>query len=117
MIGFPKSVGAAQLKILPPVALGSAFLNNTPLVAMMIPVVWDLARNTGLAASKLFMGLRFASILGGTITLIGTSVNLIIGGLFADAMASGPPTGRKPLTFFEPIWVGLSATVAGLLFM
>src|ERR1700741_2958177 len=112
MIGFPKSVGGARLKILPPVALGSAFLNNTPLVAMMIPVVRDLARNTGLAASKLFMGLSFASILGGTITLIGTSVNLILAGLVADAMASGRLPGMKPLTIFEPIWVGLSATVA-----
>jgi len=117
MIGLPKSVAAAQLRILPPVALGSAFLNNTPLVAMMIPVVRDLARNTGLAASKLFMGLSFASILGGTMTLIGTSVNLIIAGLAADALASGRLTGMKPLTIFEPIWVGLPATVAGLLFM
>lgn len=117
MIGLPRSVWAAQLRILPPVALGSAFLNNTPLVAMMIPVVRDLTRVTGLARSKLFMGLSFASILGGTMTLIGTSVNLIIGGLVADAMASGRLTGMKPLTIFEPIWVGLPATVAGLLFM
>jgi di/tricarboxylate transporter len=117
MIGLPKSVGAAQIRILPPVALGSAFLNNTPLVAMMIPVVRDLSRNTGLAASKLFMGLSFASILGGTMTLIGTSVNLIIAGLVADAMASGRLTGMKPLTIFEPIWVGLPATLAGLLFL
>jgi di/tricarboxylate transporter len=117
MIGLPKSIGAAQIRILPPVAVGSAFLNNTPLVAMMIPVVRDLARNTGLAASKLFMGLSFASILGGTMTLIGTSVNLIIAGLVANAMASGRLTGMKPLTIFEPIWVGLPATLAGLLFM
>src|SRR5664279_4211535 len=117
MIGLPRSVGAAQLRILPPVALGSAFLNNTPLVAIMIPVVRDLARNTGLAASKLFMGLSFASILGGTMTLIGTSVNLIIAGLVVDAIASGHLTGMKPLTIFQPIWVGLPSTVAGLLFM
>ncbi len=117
MIGLPRSVWAAQLKILPPVALGSAFLNNTPLVAMMIPVVRDLTRVTGLARSKLLMGLSFASILGGTMTLIGTSVNLIVGGLVVDAMTSGRLTGIKPLTIFEPIWVGLPATVAGLLFM
>jgi di/tricarboxylate transporter len=117
MIGLPRSVWAAQLRILPPIAVGSAFLNNTPLVAMMIPVVRDLTRVTGLARSKLFMGLSFASILGGTMTLIGTSVNLIISGLVADAMASGRLTGMKPLTIFEPIWVGLPATVAGLLFM
>jgi di/tricarboxylate transporter len=117
MIGLPRSVWAAQLRILPPVAIGSAFLNNTPLVAMMIPVLRDLTRVTGLPRSKLFMGLSFASILGGTMTLIGTSVNLIIGGLVADAAASGRLTGMKPLTIFEPLRVGLPATVAGLLFM
>jgi di/tricarboxylate transporter len=117
MIGLPRSVGDAQLKILPPVAVGSAFLNNTPLVAMMIPVVRDLTKSTGLAGSKLFMGLSFASILGGTMTLIGTSVNMIIAGLVVDAMSSGRLTGMKPLTIFEPIWVGLPAMVAGLLFM
>jgi di/tricarboxylate transporter len=117
MVGLPRSVWAAQLKILPPVAIGSAFLNNTPLVAMMIPVIRDLTRVTGLPRSKLFMGLSFASILGGTMTLIGTSVNLIIGGLVADAVASGRLTGMKPLTIFAPLWVGLPATVAGLLFM
>jgi di/tricarboxylate transporter len=117
VIGLPGSVLGAQLRILPPVAVGSAFLNNTPLVAMMIPVVRDLARNTGLAASKLFMGLSFASILGGTMTLIGTSVNLILAGLVVDAMASGQLTGMRPLTIFEPIWVGLPATIAGVLFM
>src|SRR5271170_2342388 len=89
MIGLPRSVGAAEVRILPPIAVGSAFLNNTPLVAMMIPVVRDLARNTGLPKSKLFMGLSFASILGGTMTLIGISVNLIIAGLTADAITSG----------------------------
>ena len=117
LIGLPKSLGAAQLKILPPVAIGSAFLNNTPLVAMMVPVVRDLARTTGLAASKLFMGLSFASILGGTMTLIGTSVNLIIAGLVTDAIASGQLTGIQPLGIFDPMWVGLPAAVAGLTFM
>jgi len=117
MVGLPRSVPAAQLRIFPPVALGSAFLNNTPLVAMMIPVVRDLTRITGLARSKLFMGLSFASILGGTMTTIGTSVNLIIAGLAADAIATGQLTGMKPLTIFAPIWVGLPATLAGLLFL
>jgi di/tricarboxylate transporter len=117
MIGLPRDLVAAQLRIFPPIALASAFLNNTPIVAMMIPVVRDLTRITGLKGSKLFMGLSFASILGGTMTVIGTSVNLIIAGLVTDAMASGSLTGMKPLSVFAPIWVGLPATVAGLLFM
>ena len=117
MIGLPRTVAAAQLKILPPIALGSAFLNNTPLVAMMIPVVRDLTRTTGLAASKLFMGLSFAAILGGCMTLIGTSVNLVVAGMTADAIASGRLSGMKPLTLFAPLWVGLPAAVAGLIFL
>jgi Na+/H+ antiporter NhaD/arsenite permease-like protein len=84
LIGRPKTEFEVQLRILPPVAIGSAFLNNTPLVAMMIPVIRDLCRSTGLVASKLFIPLSYASILGGTTTLIGTSVNLIIAGLILD---------------------------------
>jgi Na+/H+ antiporter NhaD/arsenite permease-like protein len=64
LIGQPKSATSANLKILPPITIGSAFINNTPMVAMMIPVVRDLKRQTGLAAPNLFMGLSFASILG-----------------------------------------------------
>jgi hypothetical protein len=97
--------------------VGSAFLNNTPLVAMMIPVVRDLARTTGLPGSKLFMGLSFVSILGGICTLIGTSVNLIIAGLVVDAVAAGRLPGMKQLAIFDPVKVGLPAALAGLAFM
>lgn len=69
LIGRPKSVLQAQLKILPNIALGSAFLNNTPLVAMMIPVIRDLSRSCGLDAKKLYIPLSYASILGGNCTL------------------------------------------------
>ncbi len=117
LIGMPETLGKAQLKIMVPVAAASAFLYNTPLVAMMIPVVRDLSRTTGLPKTKLFMGLSFASILGGTMTLVGTSVNLIIAGLVTDAIAAGRIHGMKPLGIFTPIGVGLPVTVAGLTFM
>src|SRR5215469_3860330 len=65
LIGRPTNAISANLRILPPLTIASAFLNNTPMVAMMIPVVRDLKRQTGLAAPSLFMGLSFASILGG----------------------------------------------------
>jgi Na+/H+ antiporter NhaD/arsenite permease-like protein len=90
LIGLPKSVAGAQVKILPPIALGSAFLNNTPLVAMMIPVIKDLSRASRLPAQQLFLPLSFASILGGMCTVIGTSTNLVIAGLVMDAIAEGP---------------------------
>ncbi len=117
LIGRPDSVTSAQIRIFPPVALGSAVLNNTPMVAMMIPVVRSLARTTGLAGSRIYMGLSFMAILGGSMTLIGSSVNLIIGGLVSDALARGELKGMAPLGVFDPFWIGLPATLAGLAFM
>lgn len=117
LLGLPKSLTVAQLRILVPVSLASAFLYNTPLVAMMIPAVRDLARRTGLQASKLFMGLSYIALLGGTITLIGTSVNLIIAGLISDAVAKGELAVTRPIGLFDPMWIGLPAAVAGVLYM
>ncbi len=117
LIGRPESLTSAQLRIFPPIALGSAVLNNTPMVAMMIPVVRDLARSTGLAGSKIFMGLSFMAILGGSITVIGSSVNLIISGLVSSALERGELAGMAPLKIFDPIWIGLPAALAGLAYM
>src|SRR5215813_2135718 len=117
LFGLPKSIRSAQLRILLPVSFASAFLYNTPLVAMMIPAVRDLIRRTGLNGSKLFMGLSYIALIGGTMTLIGTSVNLIIAGLVSDALAKGELTGIQPIRLFDPIWIGLPATLTGLAFM
>jgi Trk K+ transport system NAD-binding subunit len=116
-IGLPKSLRAAYLKIIPPTAIGSAFLNNTPLVAMMIPVVRDITRMTGLQGAKIYMFISFGSILGGASTLIGTSTNLIIAGLVSDAINSGQLQNMEPITIFEPTKIGLPAALAGILFM
>ena len=117
IIGLPKSLTIAQLKIFVPISFVSAFLYNTPLVAMMIPAVRDLTRRTGLPASKLFMGLSYIALLGGTITLIGTAVNLIIAGLISDAIAKGQLSAARPIGLFEPAWIGIPATFAGLAYM
>ena len=119
LIGRPKSMLAAQLKILPPIAVGSAFLNNTPLVAMMIPVIGDLCRSTGLSKSKLYIPLSFVSILGGTCTLIGTATNLIIAGLVLDAISSGAGgrAGLREITMFDPTRVAVPAMALGLVFL
>lgn len=118
LIGRPKSVFRAQLKILPNIAFASAFLNNTPLVAMMIPVIRDLSRSCGLDAKKLYIPLSYASILGGTCTLIGTATNLVISGMIREQLAKG---GELPymraITLFDLSWVALPATFAGLAFM
>ena len=110
VIGLPATLRSAQLKIFLPVAVGSAFLNNTPLVAMMIPVIRDICRKTGLAASKLYMPLSFASMLGGATTLIGTSVNLIIAGLVFSR------TGEE-LNIFFPSLIAVPAAATGILFL
>jgi len=117
VIGLPKSLTMAQLRIFAPVSLVSAFLYNTPLVAMMIPAVRDVIRRTGLNGSKLFMGLSYVALLGGTITLIGTSVNLIVAGLVSDAVAKGELSAMRPIGFFDPAWIGIPATIAGLAYM
>jgi di/tricarboxylate transporter len=117
LIGRPKSEVSANARILPFIAVGSAFINNTPMVAMMIPVVRDLRRQAGLIAPSLLMGISFASILGGNTTLIGGAVNLIVAGLTGDAIASGELPGMKPIGMFDLALVGVPAAIIGLLYL
>ncbi len=108
LLGRPKSAAAAQARLMFPVAGLSAFLNNTPVVAMFLPVVSDLCKRTGISPAKLFIPLSYASILGGMCTLIGTSTNLVINGL----VLAEP--GMKGLGMFDIAWVGLPAALVGL---
>ena len=118
LIGLPKTLRKAQFKIMVPVTIGSAFLNNTPLVAMFIPVIRDLCRVTRLNASKLYIPLSFASCLGGAMTLIGTSTNLIVAGLIMDQIAKGQNgTYMRPLNIFDPTLVAAPAAVLGIAFL
>lgn len=82
------------------VAFASAIMNNTPLVVVMIPVFVQLARSLGTSASKLLIPLSYAAIVGGTMTLLGTSTNLLVDGV---ARASG----MKPFGILEILPVGL----------
>lgn len=119
LIGRPKSLLAAQSRILPPVAFGSAFLNNTPLVAMMIPVIRDLAKSCKLPATRLYIPLSYASILGGTCTLIGTATNLVVAGMVLDTLKRGGniPPGLREIGMFDLAWIGVPITIAGILFL
>lgn len=88
----------------------SAFTSNTATTAVFLPVVAGVSRRAGLPASRVLMPLAYASILGGTVTLIGTSTNLVVSGAL-------PATGEKPLGFFELAWVGLPTAAIGLLYL
>jgi len=119
LIGRPKSILKAQLKILPNIAFGSAFLNNTPLVAMMIPVIRDLSKSCGLDPKKLFIPLSYASILGGTCTLIGTATNLVIAGLVNETLERGATDlpYMVPVGMFDLSLVGVPITIIGIIFL
>lgn len=112
LLGRPRSVLGAQVRLMLPTAGLSAFLNNTPIVAMFLPVVRDLCKRTGISPSKLFMPLSFATILGGTCTLIGTSTNMVVYGLLVAE--TGDPSA---LSMFEPARVALPVAAVGLLFL
>jgi len=101
LLGKPSSVRGAQLRVMTPVAALSAFLNNTPVVAMLIPAVIDWGRKYKISVSKLLMPLSYAAIIGGTCTLIGTSTNLVVNGMLIEK------TGGSGLTMFELAWIGL----------
>ena len=88
----------------------SAFLNNTPIVAMFVPVVLDWSRTHRVSPSRLLIPLSFFSILGGTCTLIGTSTNLVVQGL----MLQNDLPGMK---LFELAWVGVPYAIVGLIYL
>src|SRR5690606_25385034 len=107
LLGRPGTVTAAQARLMAPVALVSAFLNNTPVVAIMIPAVSEWARRHRISASKLMLPLSYAAIFGGSLTIIGTSTNLVVNGLLSVA-------GERPLAFFEIARVGLPTALVGV---
>ena len=81
LFGRPKTPTTAVARMMIPTMGLSAFMNNTPLVAMLIPAVTDWARMLRMPVSKFMIPLSYAAILGGTCTLIGTSTNLVVQGL------------------------------------
>ncbi|NEV63834.1 SLC13 family permease [Thiorhodococcus minor] len=111
VLGRPKGLAGAQMRLMAPVMGLSAFLNNTPVVAMFLPAVNEWARRNRLPISKLLIPLSYAAILGGTCTLIGTSTNLIVNGLLVKE------TGRASLGMFEIAWVALPCAAVGLLYL
>jgi len=92
------------------IAVASAFMNNTPLVAVMIPVVIQLAIRIGVAPSKLLIPLSYMTVLGGMITLIGTSTNILVDGVAVKE-------GLAHFSLFEIAPLGIAVTLAGGTFL
>ncbi len=108
---FPnsKSLTYVMLRMMTTTATMSAFLNNTPIVAMLIPRVRAWCERNKVSPSKLMIPLSFATIVGGMVTLIGTSTNLVVAGLMEAA-------GYEGLGMFDLLWVGGPAAVATILY-
>ncbi len=111
VLGMPKTPTRALVRLMMPVMGASAFLNNTPVVAMLIPVVNEWCRKLRLSPSKLMIPLSYAAIFGGLCSLIGTSTNLVVNGLLIEA-TQGPG-----LKLFDIAWVGVPCAVTGFLFL
>ncbi|MBE7438765.1 MAG: SLC13 family permease [Spirochaetales bacterium] len=108
LLGQPGSLRGALLRLCTSSGALSGFINNTPLVAMMLPLVSGWARQLKISPSKLLLPLSYATVLGGMLTMIGTSTNLVVSGLLEES-------GRGSLGFFVPTLLGLVLVVVGVL--
>ncbi|MFB6305584.1 MAG: SLC13 family permease, partial [Flavobacteriales bacterium] len=99
-----------KLKMMSGVGISSAFMNNTPIVAMMLSYVHSWSRSKGFSPSKFLIPLSYASILGGCVTLIGTSTNLIVNGLAVES-------GEASLGIFDFMYVGGVMLVIGIVYL
>jgi di/tricarboxylate transporter len=110
ILGKPSGIRNALARLIFPVLGLSACLNNTPVVAMLIPAVSEWAKRYQLSVSKLMIPLSYAAILGGTITVIGTSTNLVVQGLLIQNQI-------RPLSLMELAWVGVPYALLGSLYL
>ncbi|UVE51820.1 SLC13 family permease [Haloferax larsenii] len=105
---------AATVGITGPV---SGVVNNTPVVAILVPVINDLAHNGKTSPSKLLMPLSFASMLGGTLTLIGTSTNILASDIAAQIGAESPELGLHAFGMFEFTKLGVLVFAVGAIYL
>ncbi|MCK5869898.1 MAG: hypothetical protein KAG45_04525 [Methyloprofundus sp.] len=110
LLGRPTTMSLALIRLLLPAATISIFINNSPVVAMFTSAVQDWCKRSGFNASKFLLPLSYASIMGGTCSLIGTSTNLIVDGLIRQS-------GFPGFDLFEIAAVGLPITFVGCVYL
>ena len=109
-----KTYNGFLIRMMAYVATASAFFNNTPLVAMLMPYTFSWSKRNQVVVSKLLIPLSYAAILGGAATLIGTSTNLIVGGLVSEAQAE---IEIESIGIFDFVYVGVPMIVIGMLYI
>lgn len=105
-----KTYQSFLIRMMTQVAIISSFINNTPVVALMTPYVFNYGQKNGIAPSKLLIPLSYATIMGGMITIIGTSTTLVLNGFIKEA-------SDEELLFHDLIIIGLGVTITGILFI
>lgn len=115
VLGRPSSSTAAAIRMMLPVGFWSAFLNNTPVVALMIPIVTTWSRAIKVPLGQLMIPLSYVSELGGVCTLIGTSTNLVVQGLYDEARAADPSLPQ--LTIFSQARYGVPICIMGMVYI
>ena len=122
LLGGATTERGALVRLAAAIVPASAFVLNTPLVAMMAPVVVDWCRRRSISPSRLLIPLSYFTIIGGVCTLIGTSTTLVINGELAEMASSGkysPEIAKQigELSFFEISWVGVPLALVGVTYM
>jgi di/tricarboxylate transporter len=119
VLGRAKSERGVLMRMAAALPAMSAFVNNTPIVAMFIPVISNWCNRHQIAPSRLLLPLSYLCILGGTCTLIGTSTNLVVNGLMQETSVSNPELRATlhPMRFFELGYVGLPYAVIGTMYL
>jgi di/tricarboxylate transporter len=107
---FTRSYWAGVALTMPLIGIASAFVNNTPVVAVFIPVLLGVSRDTSISATRLLLPISFASMFGGILTLVGTSTNILVSSIAADH-------GLPAFGMFEFTMLGALFFVAGMVYM